>query len=410
MFKKDIQYVKFCTYGFLKNLRFFEPFFILYLVESGISFLQIGFLFTIRAVAVNIMEIPSGVIADYIGRRKSMILSFISYIISFLIFFFTTSYAFLVPAMILYAFGDAFRTGTHKAMILDYLKRKGWEEYRTYYYGHTRSWSQRGSAVSAMIAAGLVFYTGNYRSVFLITLIPYLLELILMLSYPSYLDGGTSKLDKTGVNTAGDILKELGHRLKDRHLRISFLNSSIPNGFFEAAKDYIQPMLAAFSLSLPFLPAFANEQRTALVSGITYSLIFILTSIASQSAGPLLELFDSERKYLNFTYIAGMGLLIGAGIIYLAGFSLIPIFIFITYYFVQNLRRPVTVGYLAKQIDDRIMATALSTDSQLKTLWVAVLSPIIGLIIDKQGLGAALAVIGATGLILFPFVRIRNRE
>ncbi|MFW6262769.1 MAG: MFS transporter, partial [Thermotogota bacterium] len=46
MIKKDGQFYKFAMYGFLKNLRFFEPFLILFFRDVGLSFLQIGILFT----------------------------------------------------------------------------------------------------------------------------------------------------------------------------------------------------------------------------------------------------------------------------------------------------------------------------------------------------------------------------
>jgi len=416
MFKKDLQYAKFCSYGFLKNLRFFEPFLILFFREAGISFLQIGVLFTIKAVSVNIMEIPSGMIADGIGRRRAMLLSFISYILSFLLFYLTRNYFVFIPAMIMFAMGEAFRTGTHKAMILDYLNSKGWSEYRTYYYGHTRSWSQRGSAVSALIAAGLVFYSGNYRSVFLFTLIPYILELILMLSYPSWLDG-IHKDDEhlSLIKFTRLILKEMKGALINSDLRRSFLSSSIPSGFFEAVKDYIQPLLAVFALSLPFLGGVEDKQGTALVTGIIYSLIFLLTSVASGASGRLSNRLGSVKRQLNGTYLAGMGLLITAGLLFHYGSFIPSICIFISYYFLQNLRRPVTVGFLSEQIDDRIMATGLSVDSQLKTLWVALLSPLIGLISDKLSLGAAIAVTGIIGLILLPIAKLstgkeENRE
>ena len=60
--------------------------------------------------------------------------------------------------MLLFANGEAFRSGTHKAMIIQYLKIKGLLKLKTEYYGHTRSWSQRGSAISSLIAGGLVLY------------------------------------------------------------------------------------------------------------------------------------------------------------------------------------------------------------------------------------------------------------
>ena len=64
---KDLMYHKFRTYGFLKNLRFFDPFLVLFFREMGLSFLEIGTLFSIREVATNLLEIPTGVIADAYG-------------------------------------------------------------------------------------------------------------------------------------------------------------------------------------------------------------------------------------------------------------------------------------------------------------------------------------------------------
>ena len=44
-FRKDKQFYRFAAYGFLKNLRFFDPFIILYFREMGFSFLEIGTLY-----------------------------------------------------------------------------------------------------------------------------------------------------------------------------------------------------------------------------------------------------------------------------------------------------------------------------------------------------------------------------
>ena len=78
---------RFSLYGFLKNLRLFEPFIILLFREDGLSFLQIGLLYSIRDIATNILEIPSGIYADAFGRRKSMLFSFSAYIVSFIVFY-----------------------------------------------------------------------------------------------------------------------------------------------------------------------------------------------------------------------------------------------------------------------------------------------------------------------------------
>ena len=132
-FRKDIQYYKFCAYGFLKNLRFFEPFLILFFLEGNLSYLQIGVIYTIREVIRNIFEIPSGLAADVLGRRKTMITSFSLYIISFLIYSMSYRYGMLITATIVFALGDAFRTGVHKAMIYNYLKLNNWDDQKVEY-------------------------------------------------------------------------------------------------------------------------------------------------------------------------------------------------------------------------------------------------------------------------------------
>lgn len=136
---KNLQYFKFCLYGFLKNLRFFEAFFILYLVEKEMSFTQIGILYAVREITINIFEIPSGIAADTFGRKKSLVGSFLFYIVSFTAFYFSENFWVFFLAFVFYGIADAFRTGTHKGIIMDYLKLNDWENQKINYYGHTRS-------------------------------------------------------------------------------------------------------------------------------------------------------------------------------------------------------------------------------------------------------------------------------
>ena len=119
---KNSQYFKFCIYGFLKNLRFFDAFFILFLIEKGLPYTQIGILYAVREIFINIFEIPSGIIADTYGRKNALIGSFFVYIISFSVFYLSNDFWLLLIAFIIFGIGEAFRSGTHKGMIMDYLK------------------------------------------------------------------------------------------------------------------------------------------------------------------------------------------------------------------------------------------------------------------------------------------------
>jgi len=99
--------VRFSLYGFLKNQRYFEPFLVLFFLDQGLSFTQIGLLVAVRELSANLLEIPSGALADLYGRRRAMVSSFAAYILSFLVFAGGTIFIHFALAMFLYAFGDA---------------------------------------------------------------------------------------------------------------------------------------------------------------------------------------------------------------------------------------------------------------------------------------------------------------
>ena len=77
---------RFCLYGFLKNQQYYDIFFVLAFLEKGLSYTMIGTLIGFREICVSLMEIPTGAVADVLGRRRSMIASFLAYIASFALF------------------------------------------------------------------------------------------------------------------------------------------------------------------------------------------------------------------------------------------------------------------------------------------------------------------------------------
>jgi len=248
-FRKDLQYYKFSLYGFLKNLKFFDPFLLLFFLEKGLGYPQIGTLYAIREVTRNIFEVPSGILADAMGRRKAMIACFMFYIASFVVFGLTSGFAAFIGAMLLFSLGDALRTGTHKAMIFEYLRINGWEDQKTHYYGHTRGWSQMGSALSSLLAALIVFHEGSYQSVFLYSTIPYVLDMLLMISYPSVLDGkergaGLKDIGKNYKKVVGQFV----HSFRNPAVLGAILNVSSFSGYYKAVKDYLQPFIRPLPL------------------------------------------------------------------------------------------------------------------------------------------------------------------
>ncbi|WIF95943.1 MFS transporter [Caminicella sporogenes] len=173
--KNDKQIWKFCFYGFLKNLKFFEPY-LLNITNSNLF--KIGILFSIKEIVTYIFEIPSGIFANNYGKKKELMLCFSFYIISFLFFFTGKNFFILALGMIFFGLGEAFRSGTHKAMIYSYLEQRGWFKHKTFVYGRTKSFSLLGSAVSAFLSIIFVLNFPSSRWIFLICIIPYILDFI----------------------------------------------------------------------------------------------------------------------------------------------------------------------------------------------------------------------------------------
>jgi len=410
-FKKDTQYYKFCFYGFLKNLRFFEPFLILFFLEKGITFLQIGTLYAIREIFINILEIPSGVIADVFGRKRSLIFSFLFYIISFLIFFISNNYFIYLIAILFYATGDAFRTGTHKAMIFSYLKIKGWDNQRAHYYGKTRSWSQMGSAISSLIAALVVFYSGNYQSIFIYSTIPYFLDLVLIASYPKILDNKNIHFEWNQITKKfKEVIIDFVFSFKNVRILKAIANLSTHSGFHKAIKDYLQPVIQTLALSVPIMLAFSEKQRSALLIGVFYFIIYLLTSYSSNKAGKLKDKLKSIELALNFTLYAGFILALLSGICFHYGFYFISVLFYTGIYLIENIRNPIGVAYVSELYKDDVLATALSANSQAKSLVAAIIAPILGFLTDKFGIGIGLSVLALILIFSSPFYIAKKKK
>ncbi len=399
-FVKDTQYYKFCSYGLLKNLRFYEPFMVLFFMSIGLSYLQIGILYGIREIVRNILEIPSGVISDTLGRRKTMMFSFGTYALSFILFFFSTSFLFFAISMSIFAIGDAFRTGTHKAMIFAYLEKHNWRKYRSDYYGRTRSCSQMGSAISALLAAVLLLFSSELRYVFLFSAIPAIVDFFLIRSYPAWLDGETVPLNARVIrNQFNSQFRELTVTLKRKETLKAVLNLSVFSGFYRAIKDFVQPLIKQLAIGLPVLLSFSSQDRTTMLTGILYFLIFLISSRASRRSQLLLKAFGRSSHAMNKTLlIGGITIAIG-GIFAIRGVFAAGIGAFFILFLMENMRNPIGTAYVSNRFNDKILSSALSANSQIKSLVAAIIAPLFGYLADTFSLGWALV---GSGILLLP--------
>ncbi len=381
---KNKQYFKFSMYGFLKNLRFFDAFFLLFLIEKGLPYTQIGILYAVREIVINIFEIPSGIIADTYGRKNALISSFVAYIISFVVFYLSGDFWLFMLAFILYGIGDAFRTGTHKGMIMDYLKLNQWEEHKINYYGHTRSWSQKGSAISSLIAGFIVFYSGSYQYIFIYSIIPYLINLLLILSYPKELNYASRNLNTLHKFRIRSTLSSFFEIVKQPNVLKIMNTSALHTAYLRAIKDYIQPLMVNVALILPILVNVDSEKKNGIIIGVIYFFIYLLTSRASKLASKIEA--KSKRNISYTTLVLGFLFGIVCGIFYSYDLWILALIAFVGIYIVENIRKPILTGFIADNVPNEILTSVISAQSLLRTILTAIFAFVFGIIADNYGI------------------------
>ncbi len=393
---------RFSLYGFLKNQKYYEPFMILLFLERGFSFTQIGILVAFREICINIFEIPSGAMADMYGRRRCMMMSFTAYIISFALFGVVRTYTHFFVAMFFFAIGEAFRTGTHKAMIFTWLRLQGRLNEKTRVYGYTRSWSKLGSAFSILIATLFVIFTKSYSSVFYLSIVPYVIGLVNFMYYPIELEGHVQKgvaLGDLGVN----LWTTLRTSIRVKHLRRLIVESMAFEGVFNAAKDYLQPVIRSVVPALPLFLYMENTRRSAIVVGMIYFALHLLSAWASRKSHRITQRTGGEEQG---AYVIWMGALfvyvLLAVVLYLKWYYM-AIAGFVVLYVLQNLWRPILIGRFDEYATEAQGATVLSIESQAKSLSTIFVAPILGVSVDfvnMRGFGGEFWPVGAVGALI----------
>ena len=375
---------RFSLYGILKNQRYYDPFLILAFREKGLSFLQIGILIGFREVVTNLFEVPSGAVADLYGRRRSMIFSFSAYIASFVTFALSNSLLPLFGGMFFFGLGEAFRSGTHKAMIFDWVRFEGRSDEKTKIYGYTRSWSQMGSAISVLIAGALVFYRGNFTDIFWFSIIPYALNIVNFLGYPAALDGDRkSEISLKAVTVF--LGKALKQSLQFSPLRRLIIESMGFDGMYKACKDYLQPILKQTAIGLPILLAFNAEKRAALLVAGVYFVLHFLSAFASRHSHKIADWRGGDDGAARFIWWVN-----GAIFVFLIpalwfGWYPAMIALFVGLAILVNFWRPVQISRFNAHSTPEMNATVLSIESQSQSVATIVLAPLLGWTVDLVG-------------------------
>ncbi|MBT5337812.1 MFS transporter [Candidatus Falkowbacteria bacterium] len=141
-------------YGF--PFAFHHAIYVLFLLDNGMDMYQVGLINFSFMVAVFLFEVPTGVVADFLGRKFSVVLgSFITGLAT-IVYFLSYSFWFFVLSEVLVAFGVSMISGALDAWVKDSLDMNGYKEKIGGVFSHgevvIRAASLLGGSLGAFVA------------------------------------------------------------------------------------------------------------------------------------------------------------------------------------------------------------------------------------------------------------------
>ena len=134
------------------------------LALRGFSMFEIGMLESIFHIVSSIFEIPSGVVADVFGRKKTMVLASLVSFVSGLFMILSNNFWSVAFAIGFSALSYNLESGTREALAYDSLKFAGQEE-KYNRFASTEMMLYRITSSTATLCAGFALWLG-YRKAY----------------------------------------------------------------------------------------------------------------------------------------------------------------------------------------------------------------------------------------------------
>ncbi|MFX1468633.1 MAG: MFS transporter [Promethearchaeota archaeon] len=329
---------------------------------GGLSFFQVMILQSYFTAMIVVFEIPSGAIADFLGRKTALILSALSVASAAFTYSIIPNFFLFMLAETLWAFGSALLSGTNEAFIYFSLKSFGEEKSLSKILGRTRTMRLIALTLSAPIGSIIAAYISLQFTMTTLAFI-FISAFIVALTFREPKMINKNYRQETYFNILKSGFKELRNNKKLRILAFDWIPISvliifmfwiyqvyfeaihIPIVFFGFITSLMNITDAIFSNLIPYLLKSTKNKKQFLI------LINLINGIA--------------YIVLGFTTIIPLGLVIVLAIVAF-GYSRYLIF----------------VDGINLQMESENRATVLSTINMFGSFLRAILYPIVGLLVE----------------------------
>ena len=170
---------KLYLFTFFRSLTFFSAVSIAFYCDNDLTYFQIMFLQTIYGLATALMELPSGVLSDLVGRKTTLIIGTVSFLFAYLLGSIGTSMTPFCIMQILAAAGQSCYSGTFASLMYEDVKAsEDVEKSVNVIFANMQSINIIAVLLASLTSSIIVRYA-NMRCTYYFTVIAYMVTLII---------------------------------------------------------------------------------------------------------------------------------------------------------------------------------------------------------------------------------------
>lgn len=164
-------------FNFFTDFRPYAPVAIIYFAQVSHSYALGLAVFSIEMLSTSIFELPTGVISDMVGRKRTLILGALMSVMTLICY--ATGLNFLILAIggIFAGLARSFYSGNNQALLHDTLKESKQETEYAHYSGKTNSMFQFALAISALLGGIIAYF--SFPAVMWLSVVPQIVCLLI---------------------------------------------------------------------------------------------------------------------------------------------------------------------------------------------------------------------------------------
>ena len=381
---------------------------ILLLQARGLNLLQASLLFGVNALTVVLLEVPTGSLADIVGRKRVTISAALLMIVGFGLFLTSFSFSLLLLGGVIYGASRALASGALDAWFVDTVQAHDPDVALQPLFAKSGIATLLGLALGTL-AGGIIPYAHPFlpigESAILTELsLPLLASLIVQLIRLALVVALVVEESPVTTEPSSGVVKTVP----------AFVNSAVQLSWHSGLIRWI--LLTTFAggfvmvgLENFWQPHFANllggSEGNTLAFGVIMAGNFILGAVGNAVSTALARVLRNRLGYLagasEFLRGLALVLLVMQGNLYLAGLF------FWLVYFGMGITGPAVSAMINEEIPAELRSTMLSIQSMVSYIGVFAGSVLLGRLAHQFSVGTAWLVAGGVLItLLLPYLKI----